>query len=775
MKNILKIVQTNMSILFIVFVWIIFSHQYFIFGKIPFPSTYQVNHFPPWSHYEKFWGPVKNDAMPDIIDQIYPWRFLTINMWKNGQVPLWNPYNFAGTPHLANFQSTVFSPFNVLFFVLPFVDAWSILILLQPLLAAYFTYLFLRVLNISKTASLIGAITYMFSGFVVVWMAYETLSFTILFLPLALFAIEKYSQTKQLKFLMLLSLTFPLSFFSGHFQTSIYFTLFVFVYTLFKHIQIKSTRTTLYILLYILFGVLLILPQVFPSIELYMHSVRSEIYNTGGGIPFHYLVTLFAPDFYGNPVTRNDWLGHYAEWASFVGMIPFILVLMSFDRKNKAVVFFWITGGIFLLLVVDSPLQTFIGTLKLPVLSTSNPTRIITLFSFSLAVLASFGLDILVNAISRKKWRRIFTMLLIPAICIGVIWLTLLLGTFLPTDKTIIAQKNFLLPTVLLGCFIVLIVWVKFFHSKKFLIFFPVILLIFTSFDSLRFAIKWMPFDPKNLVFQDIPVITAMQNHIGSERYLGNLGAQIASYYQLSSLEGYDPLYIKRYGEFIRTAYSGRYLSAERSVVKLDRGSKYIYSILDITNTHLIYHPKGDTNQSWAFPVWNNPERFQKIYEDDKYELYKNTLSLPQANLFFDYEVMTKDKDILSKFYSEKFDYRNKIILEEDPKITKQGGLGMSSIKSYLPNFIEINTQSSSSSLLFLADNYYPGWVAAVDGKPAKIYRANYTFRAIVVPKGSHTVQFRYAPKSLEIGMSGFLIGVLGIVSIPFIKKRWKK
>ena len=42
---------------------------------------------------------------------ILPWKNLTIETFKMGQWPLWNPYAFSGTPHLANFQSAVLSVF----------------------------------------------------------------------------------------------------------------------------------------------------------------------------------------------------------------------------------------------------------------------------------------------------------------------------------------------------------------------------------------------------------------------------------------------------------------------------------------------------------------------------------------------------------------------------------------------------------------------------------------------------------------------------------------
>jgi uncharacterized membrane protein len=274
----MRFVKLFWPVILIFVVWFVFASPYFVQHKVPFSSTYLVNFFSPWNAYPGFASPVKNNAMPDVMSQIYPWKSLTIETLKNLQIPLWNPYSFSGTPQLANYQSAVLSPFNLLFFILPFIDAWSLLVLLQPILAGIFMYLFLRALKIGEGGSLVGAIGFMLCGFITTWMAYATLGYAILFLPLALFAIEKFYQTQKHRFLVLLSFCLPLSIFSGHFQISLYFLLFILAYVVFKLYQTKNIHNTFYIIFYAGLGVLLSLPQLLPSIEAYTQSLRSGIF-----------------------------------------------------------------------------------------------------------------------------------------------------------------------------------------------------------------------------------------------------------------------------------------------------------------------------------------------------------------------------------------------------------------------------------------------------------------------------------------------------------------
>ena len=730
---------------FILFVWLFFAHPYFLENRVPFASTYQVNNFAPWSAYEKFWGPVKNGAMPDVITQIYPWRHLAIEIWKTGQVPLWNPYTFSGNPLLANYQSAVLAPFNILFLIIPFIHAWSILILLQPLLAGIFMYLFTRSLKITKLGSLISGISFAFCGFIVVWMAYGTLSLAISFLPLALFGIEKYYNTKQIRYLILLSLSIPLSFFSGHFQMSLYFLGALFAFLIFKGLAIRNIQNTFYLILSTIVGILLSLPQILPSIELYRDSVRSELFQLGEAIPFEYLITIISPDFFGNPVTRNDWFGHYAEWAGFIGILPLFLAIFAIWKvRRKAVVFFAGIGIFSLILAVNSPISELLISLKIPVLSTSALSRIIVLFSFSFAVLAGFGLDQLRGIRGVRDIRGFVILFCAVGLFFACMWLLLYFGKVYPAEWLIVAKRNFVLPTVIfiLAIFAVLIS----IKNKKFIMLTTYCLLLSTSFDSLRFASKWMPFDQVEFAYPQVPIIEAIKKNIGSKRIYGNLGAEVTTYYGFPSLEGYDPLYIGKYGEFIRGAANGEFLKGERSVVKLDRRGKYTDRVLDLLGVGLIFHPIADTNQGWAYPVWENKERFELAYHDDKFQLFKNKLALARATLFYNFEIIKDNKAIIKRFYSDDFDFRKVLILEETPNLkVESNASGSAEIISYAPNKVIIETTTNSPAILFLADNYYSGWKAKVNGIGSKIYRADYSFRAVVVPAGKSEVEFSYS------------------------------
>jgi uncharacterized membrane protein YfhO len=62
-----------------------------------------------------------------------------------------------------------------------------------------------------------------------------------------------------------------------------------------------------------------------------------------------------------------------------------------------------------------------------------------------------------------------------------------------------------------------------------------------------------------------------------------------------------------------------------------------------------------------------------------------------------------------------------------------------------------------------------------VDGKEAKIFRANHFFRAVVAPKGKHQIEFRYEPWSFKLGamISTFTLAGVVIISLGlYVRQR---
>jgi len=129
--------------------------------------------------------------------------------------------------------------------------------------------------------------------------------------------------------------------------------------------------------------------------------------------------------------------------------------------------------------------------------------------------------------------------------------------------------------------------------------------------------------------------------------------------------------------------------------------------------------------------------------------------ALPRVFIAHNFEILD-DKTILQRLMDKNFNPRQTLLLEKDPGVVLDQKAAVDQVsvdeQAYFQNRVVLKTLSDSDGLLYLSDNYYPGWKAYIDGQETKIYRADYTFRAVVLPKGNHVVTFLFEPKSFKIG-----------------------
>jgi hypothetical protein len=91
-----------------------------------------------------------------------------------------------------------------------------------------------------------------------------------------------------------------------------------------------------------------------------------------------------------------------------------------------------------------------------------------------------------------------------------------------------------------------------------------------------------------------------------------------------------------------------------------------------------------------------------------------------------------------------------------------EGATRTARIARYSAGALEIETVADGAALLVVSDSYYPGWRAAVDGRPAPLLRTNVILRGVPVPAGRHLVRLWFDPLSVRLG---FALSSLALVA----------
>jgi uncharacterized membrane protein YfhO len=97
------------------------------------------------------------------------------------------------------------------------------------------------------------------------------------------------------------------------------------------------------------------------------------------------------------------------------------------------------------------------------------------------------------------------------------------------------------------------------------------------------------------------------------------------------------------------------------------------------------------------------------------------------------------------------------------------------SVPDYTPGHIVLDVDANRTALLVVAESFYPGWDATLDGRPIPILRTNYLSQGIIVPEGKHTIEMKYEPASFNIGASLSGVGLVGLLALGIWARRRRR
>ena len=363
------------------------------------------------------WNPLLWDGMAEF----YPWRLFYATTIHQGYLPLWNPHQFCGTPFLANAQSAVLYPFNLLFVLMPVARAFGASVWLHLALTGLLMYGFLRspAVGVSRPAATLGALTWQLSSWQIGWLALPTFLCVSAWLPLTLWLTYRLTVHPTAGSAVGLGLTLGVSVLAGHLQIALYVLGLTGAYALYLSLaRVRADRIYAWPLAACFALALIVMagtvaPQILPTLELSRVSHRAGAHvswssytaYTRLAVPPINILTLYLPGFFGNPNDGSYWgIGTNGGPAAFVENAMYISILglaLAFIgtvvalKTHRSGQFFLAAGIIALLFAIGTPLNA-LPYFTLPGFAQSgSPGRILVLWTFCAATLAAIGADAL--------------------------------------------------------------------------------------------------------------------------------------------------------------------------------------------------------------------------------------------------------------------------------------------------------------------------------------------------------------------------------------------
>ena len=707
---------------------------------------------------------------------------------------LWIPYIFSGMPvsgallfpkDVNYVQECIIFPISkVLFF------GSKMFWMLMPFLFMGCTmYFFGRTLKFSPLISLFAALVMMLNPYAVGLpeTGHGSKLIVLGYIPLLFLLTYTLMQRRSLLSLGLLSAAVGTMLLARHPQMALYGLMIIGLYTLYELIYdvrkspgVAITKGGMFAVAVIL-GFAIYAYHALPTLEYAQYSIRGSGGEAGatGGLSYDYatnwsfhpfeMINLLIPSFFGfeNP--------YYWGWMPFtnstvyVGLVPLLLagVAIAFRRTRFTwfllgitVFFFFVSFGKHFSLVYDLLFNylPYFNKLRIPVM-------ILHVLPLTMGLLAAFGLSYILEFVRQakapdlEKWRKSLVKLVLVAggiLIIGMAFNNALfsmmpggmfqkegeLGSLrqqyggqasqalsqLKQARFDLLWKDYVKFTLLAGVAIGLLI--AFLKRKMHESSFILALIVLTVIDLAIYDERYITPKPESASSQPFasdPTLARLREEARTTPFRvfdpsGQLDQENKLMFNLiESVDGYSPAKLKIYQEMRDSCFR--------------TGNSNVFSML---NVKYLVSPRQAEDGSVHIVAQPMPA------------------ALPRAWFVDSIQVARSKQEVFATLNDATWNPRSTAILEKKVPVGMSSSIGATaSITSHASRDIVINATTSSAALLVLSEIYYPaGWKAFIDGSETEIFKTNYILRSVVVPAGTHVVEFKFEPQSFQAGLT---------------------
>lgn len=705
-----------------------------------------------------------------------------------GNLVLWNPHTFSGTPFLGGFQSAMLYPPNLIYGVLPLARAINVDVALHSFLVGFFTFAWAYNRGMRPIAALFAAVIPMYAGAYTmrIYVGQLTMVSAQAWTPLLFLCVDKiFDQARKKRPLLPWSLlgifAVTVQVFAGYPHTVFVTAIAVGIYCV---LMLPTAKERPHIMLAL--GAIAIAPLCTTAIQLWtgiaagQESLRtgdaSYEFSTSFSFPPENLLTFFAPGFFGD-VTHVDYWGRWAFWdtSAFLGIIALTLAIYGALFGDRALRRFSTPIAALLLVIAlgrYTPAFRFIFEWVPGFAQFRAPSKFMYPVSLFAAMLAGVGVDLLLKSGRRAGWISLLALLWAGALAAGAIAVRIassgdpeesawrrMLEDLKSSDEVwrwgatrelfFTNTENFAFQALVIGAVTCVIAAAMLYGASKFrpLVYALVALGIIEIFAYAR-AYR----ATYNLSENYRPEISAFyEEHKGEHRVfdlpgLDHAARNFAIEAREHAMWGYDPVVLRRYGEFMAFAQG----KENRRTWDLDRRppngpwpSEY-HPILRLLRCRYLIPPIGS---------------LKEIEEVDG--------ALPHYFLVQDYKVVEDEDSAFAALEEEGFDPLKTVVLESTPSPAPEASEARATLRivDRSTDHMTFECDLDKAAILVVTDVYSEGWRAvALPGSVQSQYEvlpADFVLRAIPLTAGHHAFRLEYSPLSYRLGRAFSIISLL--------------
>ena len=712
----------------------------------------------------------------------YAFREFAAASLRDGQgFPLWNPYLFGGMPYVAAMHGDIFYPTFLLRMILPTDVAMTWGFVIHVFLAGLFTFVFLRSLGLGFFGALVGGLAYMMSGNVagLVSPGHDGKLFISALLPMALFLVLRGVRDGRNWAWGALALTVGLAVLSPHPQLLQYMLLVSGAFGFFlafadtgegRLARPIATRRLALAAGAVIVGFAIGAIQYLPVREYVSWSPRAQgkpwELATSYSMPPEEMVNFWVPQFSG--ILDRYWGDNGIHLHSeYLGVAVILLAALAFKRgtpaaRRRLLWFFSATGVVAILWALGgyTPFYRIVYAVVPGTKFFRAPSTMLYVISFCVAVLAAFGTE---RAVQRDVGRRWLLAWGSVVLAVGVIGALGGLTGFAEavarpaqTDMVLAndaalragALRSTLFGAMGIACLFLLSSGRLGREAGGYLLA-GIVAVDLWSVERLY----WQYSPPASQLLASDEAIDYVKQQQEPGRVLQLATTEAASF---------DP-FLRRDGLMthrVRTVlgYHGNELGRYQMLGGYAEGWR---QIANPNFWHLMNVSYVLTDaESLGVPGLNRVVGPVQNSHGTTVYLYAMTEKNPAAWVA-PAIVKAGDQEVLATVLDPRFDVRRVALFDSAAGVT---GVQLSAMPEpspvraratrYEPGAIdiELDQPAPAGSALMVSENYYPGWVALADGKPATIGRADVSLIGVELPAGATTITLRFASAPYEKG-----------------------